>query len=44
MFGIEDRYKWKFALCGLRNREKYGGTYLYDGYDVYKSKNRSRKK
>jgi uncharacterized Fe-S cluster-containing radical SAM superfamily protein len=39
MFGIEDRYNWKFALCGLRNCKKYAGTYFYDGYEVYIKKN-----
>jgi len=36
MFGIEDRYYWKFALCGLRNCKKYGRHYFYDGFEVYK--------
>jgi hypothetical protein len=42
MFGIEDRYNWKFALCGLRNCKKHANIYFYDGYEVYKKKNRPR--
>jgi len=35
-FGIEDRYRWKFALCGLRNCKKHADGWFYDGYKVYK--------
>ena len=40
MFGIEDRFRWKFALRGLKNcreicEEKYGCRYFYDGYQIY---------
>jgi uncharacterized Fe-S cluster-containing radical SAM superfamily protein len=42
MFGIEDRYNWKFALCGLRNCKKYASAYFYDGYEVYKKQNTPR--
>jgi len=41
MFGIEDRYRWKFALCGLRNCKKYAPPeYFYDGYEVYRRRNK----
>lgn len=40
MFGIEDRYRWKFALCGLRNCKRYGGKYFYDGFEVYKKQSK----
>lgn len=42
MFGIEDRYNWKFALCGLRNCKKYASIYFYDGYEVYRKKDKPR--
>jgi len=42
MFGIEDRYRWKFALCGLNNCKKYATEYFYDGYQVYKLQNKPR--
>ena len=40
MFGIEDRYRWKFALCGLRNCKRYGDEYFYDGFEVHKKQSK----
>jgi len=41
-FGIEDRYRWKFALPGLRNCKKYANEYFYDGYEIYKKETKPR--
>jgi len=42
MFGIEDRFRWKFALCGLRNCKKYANEYFYDGFEVYNKQSKPR--
>ncbi len=40
MFGIEDRLRWKFALCGLKNCKEH--ECFYDGYKVYKEQSKPR--
>ena len=42
MFGIEDRFRWKLALCGLGNRKRCANEYFYDGYEVYQKQIKPR--